>query len=174
VNIGQFYCPASGSVLVHGVDPDFLIAPSPRVDGSRGLTSLTLRGGYSKGDHLGSIPIALNAARNPSGLRDGSISNFDLCRILAPAAAQARSDAFCWCGSRDAALCEQTTEIRRIITGLALPLRLVPGLNTLPPPPQLSGPPNHHILPAEIKIHQGGVVHFYCSAQVRFWCMGLR
>src|SRR5215472_13617962 len=37
------------------------------------------------------------------GCRDGSISNFDLCRILAPAAAQTRSDAFCRCGSRDAA-----------------------------------------------------------------------
>src|SRR5262249_4263720 len=38
-----------------------------------------------------------------SGCRDGSISNFDLCRILAPAAAQTQSDAFCRCGSRDAA-----------------------------------------------------------------------
>src|SRR5215469_4273716 len=38
-----------------------------------------------------------------SGCRDGSISNFDLCRILAPAAAQTQSDAFCRCGPRDAA-----------------------------------------------------------------------
>jgi plastocyanin len=37
------------------------------------------------------------------------------------------------------------------------------GLNTLPPPPALSGPPNHHILPAEIKVSQGGVVHFLNS-----------
>jgi len=37
------------------------------------------------------------------------------------------------------------------------------GLNTLPPPPQLSGPPNHHVLPPEIIVRQSGVVHFLVS-----------
>jgi len=47
--------------------------------------------------------------------------------------------------------------------GLSVTVAFGSGLNTLPPPPQLSGPPNHHILPPEIKIHQGGVVHFMVS-----------
>jgi plastocyanin len=36
------------------------------------------------------------------------------------------------------------------------------GLNTLPPSGP-SGPENHHILPTEIKVRQGGVVHFLVS-----------
>ena len=48
-------------------------------------------------------------------------------------------------------------------SGLSVTVAFGSGLNTLPPPPQLSGPPNHHILPPEIKIHQGGVVHFMVS-----------
>lgn len=36
------------------------------------------------------------------------------------------------------------------------------GLNTLPAT-GLSGPPNHHVLPPEIKIWQGGGVHFLVS-----------
>src|SRR6516164_10118569 len=47
--------------------------------------------------------------------------------------------------------------------GLSVTVAFGSGLNTLPPPPQLSGPPNHHILPPEIKIRQGGVVHFMVS-----------
>jgi hypothetical protein len=35
-------------------------------------------------------------------------------------------------------------------------------LNTLPAT-GLSGPPNHHVLPSEIKVRQGGVVHFLVS-----------
>ena len=47
--------------------------------------------------------------------------------------------------------------------GLSVTVAFGSGLNTLPPPPAFSGPPNHHILPQEIKVSQGGVVHFLHS-----------
>ena len=38
-DLGSILLPCSGSVLVHGVDPDFLIAPLPPVDaGDAGIT----------------------------------------------------------------------------------------------------------------------------------------
>jgi hypothetical protein len=47
--------------------------------------------------------------------------------------------------------------------GLSVTVAFGSGLNTLPPPPQLSGPPNHHVLPPEIVVRQNGVVHFMVS-----------
>jgi hypothetical protein len=47
--------------------------------------------------------------------------------------------------------------------GLSVTAAFGSGLNTLPPPPALSGPPNHHVLPPEIKVRQNGVVHFLVS-----------
>lgn len=47
--------------------------------------------------------------------------------------------------------------------GLSVTVAFGSGLNTLPPPPQLSGPPNHHILPPEIIVRQNGVAHFMIS-----------
>jgi hypothetical protein len=46
--------------------------------------------------------------------------------------------------------------------GLSVTVAFGSGLNTLPPTGP-SGPENHHILPAEIKVRQGGVVHFLVS-----------
>jgi len=46
--------------------------------------------------------------------------------------------------------------------GLSVTAAFGSGLNTLPSV-GLSGPPNHHILPPEIKVRQGGVVHFLVS-----------
>jgi hypothetical protein len=46
--------------------------------------------------------------------------------------------------------------------GLSVTVAFGSGLNTLPQSGP-SGPPNHHILPPEIKVHQGGVVHFLMS-----------
>jgi hypothetical protein len=43
--------------------------------------------------------------------------------------------------------------------GLSVTVAFGSGLNTLPAT-GLSGPPNHHVLPPEIKIRQDGVVHF--------------
>jgi plastocyanin len=47
--------------------------------------------------------------------------------------------------------------------GLSVTVAFGSGLNTLPPGGGPSQPPNHHTLPTEIKVSQGGVVHFLHS-----------